>query len=214
MLDKANKENQDVKSQVSGSKRSVTLNKFFTDKKTVHSRMNHSLSNSRTAHKVDKSVGYIRRMVIDSGNPRYAASKHSSFLGGLTTGQHVRNRFKVPVDVAKPITAAKVDEELFGAEGTMYNTLHHGSAHMANMADADEDNGILRPDELLYNDREGEFFAKMRGASREPARESDPETTTVATSAIYPMIEEAGTSLPTAFYSKKVSDYSKRLQKE
>ena len=73
-------------------------------------------SNSRL-HKVDKSVGYVRRMVIDSGNPRYAASKHSSFLGGLTTGQHVRNRFKVPVDVHKPIVNAQLDEELFGKEG-------------------------------------------------------------------------------------------------
>ena len=62
-------------------------------------------------------MGYVRRMVIDSGNPRYAASKHSSFLGGLTTGQHVRNRFKVPVDVHKPIVNAQLDEELFGKEG-------------------------------------------------------------------------------------------------
>ena len=74
----------------------------MTDKKTVNSRIN-SVGN-RTANKVDKSVGYVRRMVIDSGNPRYAASKHSSFLGGLTTGQHVKNRFKVPVDAYRPIT--------------------------------------------------------------------------------------------------------------
>ena len=68
------------------------MNKFFADKNTVHTRV----SNSMNPNKVDKSVSYIRRMVIDSGNPRYAASKHSSFFGGITTGQHVRNRFKIP----------------------------------------------------------------------------------------------------------------------
>ena len=64
-------------------------------------------------------------MVIDSGNPRYAASKHSSFFGGVTTGQHVKNRFKVPVDAYKPMKRAKLDEDIFGAEGTMYNTMHN-----------------------------------------------------------------------------------------
>ena len=95
-------------------------------------------------------------MVIDSGNPRYAASKHSSFLGGLTTGQHVRNRFKVPVDAYKPITRTKVDDELFGAEGTMYNTLNCTSNTIRNMTE-DDDDGILRQDELLYNDQEEKF---------------------------------------------------------
>ena len=59
-----------------------------------------------------------------------------------------------------------MDEELFGPEGTLYNTLNTPNNNFANMAD-DEDNGIIRPDELLYNDREGEFFSKMQGSLRE-----------------------------------------------
>ena len=128
-LDKAAKgDRSDNKSRLS-SKKSATIGElrgFFSDKKTVNSKPAHSLSNTRT-YKVDKSAGYVRRMVIDSGNPRYAASKHSSFLGGLTTGQHVRNRFKVPVDVHKPITRTPLDEELFGEEGRKYNTIHQES---------------------------------------------------------------------------------------
>lgn len=153
-------------------------------------------------------------MVIDSGNPRYAASKHSSFLGGLTTGQHVKNRFKVPVDAYRPITRTQVDEELFGAEGSMYNTLNCTSKTTGQYVDEDDNNGIIRPDELLYNDQEDKFFARMRGASREQAHTTDPETATVATSAVYGQIEDAGSSVPTAFYTQKISDYSKRLEKE
>ena len=127
VLNKANKENSEIKSQFSKSKRSQTQTKFLTDKKTVHTKVTASQSFNHSAKRTDKSTGYIRRMVIDSGNPRYAASKHSSFLGGLTTGQHVRNRFKIPVDAYKPIKRSKVDEELFGQDGVLYNTLHHGS---------------------------------------------------------------------------------------
>lgn len=88
VLDKAGKDHTDNKSRFSKSKKTMTvgqLNRFFSDKKTVNTKLNHSLSKGRP-YKVDKSVSYVRRMVIDSGNPRYAASKHSSFLGGLTTG--------------------------------------------------------------------------------------------------------------------------------
>ena len=40
------------------------------------------------------------------------------------------------------------------------------------------------------------------------------EATTVATSAVYPYLDDAGSSIPTAFYSQKIHDYSKRLKKE
>ena len=128
MLDKANKENVEVKSQLSSkvsgaSKRSTGLRKIMSDKKSVPTRIS-SVGNARSAVKPDKSTGYVKRMVIDSGNPRYAASKHSSFFGGLTTGQHVRNRFKVPVDAYKKMTRNQVDEQLFGPDGKMYNTLN------------------------------------------------------------------------------------------
>jgi len=189
--------------------RSSGLGKFLNDKKSVNSRIK-SVGKSKTATKFDKSIGYVRRMVIDSGNPRYAASKHSSFLGGLTTGQHVRNRFKIPVDAYKPITRTAVDDELFGAEGTMYNTLNCTTKDFANMTEEDDD-GILRHDEMLYNDQEDKFYSKTRIGSREPMRDADLDTTSVATSAVYPMIEDAGSSVPTAFYTQKISDYSKRL---
>ena len=109
MLDKANL--GDGKSKLGSSKRALTLNRFFAEK-SVNTKLSSSLN--KQGARVDKSPGYIRRMVVDSGNPRYAASKHSSFFGGVTTGQHVRNRFKVPVDVQKPVTHAKLDEEIFG----------------------------------------------------------------------------------------------------
>lgn len=212
VLDKANKDNSENKSRFSKSNKTKTvgqLNKYFTDKKTVHSKLNHSLSNSRV-YKVDKSVGYVRRMVIDSGNPRYAASKHSSFLGGLTTGQHVRNRFKVPVDVHKPITHTAVDEELFGAEGKQYNTLHQESPdrHLAD-ALAEEERGIIGPDEMLYDDRE--FFTKFRAGS-DPTLDVNPEAMTVATSAVDDLSKCS--AIPTAFYARKISDYTKKLMKE
>ena len=48
------------------------------------------------------------------------------------------------------------------------------------------DNGSkLGPDEILYNDREGEFFARMKGVSKSLDKDLDLDTTTVATSAIY-----------------------------
>lgn len=163
-------------------------------------------------YKVDKSAGYVRRMVIDSGNPRYAASKHSSFFGGLTTGQHVRNRFKVPVDVHKKITHAVLDEELFGKEGQQYNTLHQESPG-PQLAEAEEEQTILRPDEMLYDDREADFFAKMKAHGSDPQLyDADAEAATVATSAVDNLSKCS--AIPTAFYARKISDYTKRLMKE
>lgn len=140
-------------------------------------------------------------MVVDSGNPRYAASKHSSFFGGITTGQHVRNRFKVPVDVHKPITHAKLDEEIFGNEGKMFNTMNNLSTPKGQMSpEAAYDDGYLRNDEIYYDDREGEFFAKMKGGSMDLVQDRNLDATTVATSAVYPYIEEGASAVPTAFY--------------
>ena len=74
---------------------------------------------------------------------------------------------------------------------------------------------MLRPDEMFYDEREEEFFAKMRGGSKERmGRDNDFEATTVATSVVYPMVEEAGSQIPTVFYSKKINDYSKKLKRE
>ena len=166
-------------------------------------------------NKVDKSVSYIRRMVIDSGNPRYAASKHSSFFGGITTGQHVRNRFKIPVDVQKPIAQSKLDEDLFGNEGKAYNTLNIGTPNGRNGLAFEDDTGVLRQDEMYYDDREDQFFSKLKkGGSMDAALYDNLEATTVATSAVYPYFDDAGSSIPTAFYSQKIHDYSKRLKKE
>lgn len=212
VLEKATK--ADGRSRVSGSKKTATvgeLRSYFNDKKTVGTKLGQSLSNSRL-QKVDKSVGYVRRMVIDSGNPRYAASKHSSFLGGLTTGQHVRNRFKVPVDVHKPITHAKLDEELFGREGQQFNTIHGTGPIIA--ANAEEETGVLRPDELLWDDNETDILARMKAYGSDPHRDRElsPEAMTVATSAVDGLSKCS--AIPTAFYARKISDYTKRLEKE
>ena len=213
VLDKANKGQSDNRSRLS-SKKTMTVGQlrgFFSDKKTVNSKPTHSLSNTRI-YKVDKSAGYVRRMVIDSGNPRYAASKHSSFLGGLTTGQHVRNRFKVPVDVHKPITRTPLDEELFGDEGKRYNTIHQESPDAPLAEDPAEDDR-LRPDEMLYDEREGEFFARMKAHGSDPLlAEVSPEAMTVATSAVDGLSKCS--AVPTAFYARKISDYTKRLMRE
>lgn len=155
-------------------------------------------------------------MVIDSGNPRYAASKHSSFFGGVTTGQHVKNRFKVPVDAHKPITHARLDEEIFGNEGKMFNTMHNlGSPKNDMNPEAAYDDNCLNQDEMFYDDREGEFFSRMKGGlSMDAAHDRNLDATTVATSIVYPNIEEAGSQVPTTFYAQKINDYSKRLRKE
>ena len=195
VLDKVNSAS-DGKTKLGSSKRALTLNKFFGDK-SVNTRLSSSLKKPGA----DKSVGYIQRMVIDSGNPRYAASKHSSFFGGVTTGQHVRNRFKVPVDAHKPITHAKLDEEIFGNEGRMFNTMHNlSSPKDAINPEAAYDDGYLRNDEIYYDDREGEFFARMKGGSMDVAKDNNLDATTVATSAVYPHIEEGSSAVPTAFY--------------
>lgn len=215
VLDKAAKEQPEgTKSRFArSSKKTVTvgqLSKFFNDKKTVNTKLAHSLSNSRML-RVDKSVGYVRRMVIDSGNPRYAASKHSSFLGGLTTGQHVRNRFKIPVDVHKKITRQPLDVDLFGEEGKQYNTIHQESPdpQVAEALAEEEAKNNLGTDEMLYDDREGEFFARMK--AYDPS-EVCPEAMTVATSAVDNLSKCS--AVPTAFYARKISDYTKRLMRE
>lgn len=165
--------------------------------------------NSKT-YKVDKTAGYIRRMVIDSGNPRYAASKHSTFFGGLTTGQHVRNRFKVPIDLNKPMTRKAIDEELFGDEGKRYNTIHMESAEPLQVVDDGADNERLHPDEMVYNDRDFEFFAKMRAHGSDPIlADVNPEALTVATSAVDGLSKCS--AIPTAFYARKINDYTQRL---
>ena len=71
--------------------------------------MSSSISNSNLS-KPDKKTGlYIKKGIVDVGNPRYAASKHSSFMGGLTTGQHVLHERKVPAHYAKEIQPAPLD---------------------------------------------------------------------------------------------------------
>ena len=88
-MEKAGKNRDEASSRFSNSKKTMTvrqLSKYFNDKKTASSKLTTSLSNGRLS-KPDKKTGlYIKKGVIDVGNPRYAASKHSSFLGGLTTG--------------------------------------------------------------------------------------------------------------------------------
>ena len=91
-MEKAGKvdENTGTSSRFSknASKKTMTvrqLSKYFNSKKSV-SKLNSSLSNGRLTRPDKKTGLYIKKAVIDSGNPRYAASKHSSFLGGLTTG--------------------------------------------------------------------------------------------------------------------------------
>ena len=65
-----------------------------------------SVSNGKKANK------YIKKMVIDSGNPRYAASVQSSFAGGLITGTHVKNQFAIPVDLPKPQLQMTIIDEM------------------------------------------------------------------------------------------------------
>lgn len=167
--------------------------------------------NSKT-YKVDKTAGYVRRMVIDSGNPRYAASKHSTFFGGLTTGQHVRNRFKVPIDLNKPMTRKPLDEELFGDEGKRYNTINMESADPPLVVDDTADDR-LHADEMYFDDREGDFFAKMRAHGSDPVlAEVNPEAMTVATSAVDGLSKCS--AIPTAFYARKINDYTQRLMRE
>jgi len=80
------------------------LSKYFNDKKTVTSnKLSGSISNANLT-KPDKKTGlYIKKGIIDVGNPRYAAPKASTMLGGLTTGQHVLHERKVPAHYAKEI---------------------------------------------------------------------------------------------------------------
>jgi hypothetical protein len=113
-LEKAGKTNEETgsRSRFSNSKKTMTvrqLSKYFNDKKSTVSKMSNSHSNSNLS-KPDKRTGlYIKKGIVDVGNPRYAASKASSFMGGLTTGQHVLHERKVPAHYAKEIQPAPLD---------------------------------------------------------------------------------------------------------
>ena len=66
---------------------------------------------------------------------------------------------------------------------------------------------------MLYDDREGEFFARLRAHGSDPVlAEVSPEAMTVATSAVDGLSKCS--AVPTAFYARKISDYTKRLMKE
>jgi len=85
------------------------LSKYFNDKKSINSKLGTSISNSNLS-KPDKRTGlYIKKGIVDVGNPRYAASKASTMLGGLTTGQHVLHERKVPAHYAREIQPAPLD---------------------------------------------------------------------------------------------------------
>jgi len=53
---------------------------------------------------------------------------------------------------------------------------------------------------MYYDDREGEFFAKMKGGSMDAAQDKNLDATTVATSVVYPYIDDAASAVPTVFY--------------
>ena len=92
----------------------------------------------------------------------------------------------MPVDAYKKMTRNQVDEQLFGPDGKMYNTLHcPKNKQLGETNEYDDNNGVIRPDELLYDDQEDSFFAKIRKGSKDIMADADPETTTVATSAVY-----------------------------
>ncbi len=119
------------------------------------------------------------------------------------------------MDVHKPIRPTKLDEEIFGNEGRMFNTMHNLSTPKGDMnPEAAYDDGHLREDEMFYDDREGEFFARMKDGSMYAHGDKNLDATTVATSVVYPQIEEGASAVPTAFYQQKINDYSKRLKKE
>ena len=106
-----------------------------------------------------------------------------------------------------------MDEELFGDVGKQYNTIHQDSAE-AQLAEAqaEQEKNILREDEMFYDDREGEFFAKMKAYGSETAGEVSAEAMTVATSAVDNLSKCS--AIPTAFYARKISDYTKKLMRE
>ena len=46
------------------------------------------------------------------------------------------------------------------------------------------------------------------------AHDKNLDATTVATSVVYPYIDDAASAVPTVFYQQKISDYSNRLKRE
>merc|ERR1719331_1010063 len=65
---------------------------------------------------------------------------------------------------------------------------------------------------MLYDDREGEFFARMKAFGSDPVADVNPEAVTVATSAVDELSKCS--AVPTAFYARKISDYTKKLVRE
>ena len=122
----------------------------------------------------------------------------------------------MPVDVQKKIKYTPLDEELFGDPGKEFNTIHglrgDGPDPQLEEALAEQEKSILRPDELIFDDREDQFFARMKAHSSETPTEANAEAMTVATSAVDNLSKCS--AVPTAFYARKISDYTRRLMKE
>lgn len=79
--------------------------------------------------------------------------------------------------------------------------------------DESAENDRLMPDEMFYDDREGEFFARMRAHGSDPVlADVNQEAMTVATSAVDGLSKCS--AVPTAFYARKINDYTQRLMRE
>lgn len=127
--------------------------------------MSNSHSNSNLS-KPDKRTGlYIKKGIVDVGNPRYAASKASSFMGGLTTGQHVLHERKVPAHYAKEIQPAPLDQDYFGNNNiTKFNTISNQDSEgvLAKVQQHRTSQELTHPDEIYYDDNEYDVFNRLR----------------------------------------------------
>lgn len=71
------------------------LSKYFNNKKDANELHSIASASRRSALQTglgDRKQKYIKK-AIDLNNKRYQASQHSSFFGGLITGQHAKNSF-------------------------------------------------------------------------------------------------------------------------
>lgn len=65
---------------------------------------------------------------------------------------------------------------------------------------------------MIWDDHDSDILARMKAYGSDPHRDLSPEAMTVATSAVDNLSKCS--AIPTAFYARKISDYTKRLEKE
>jgi hypothetical protein len=154
-------------------------------------------------------TGYNKKFLKrapDQANPRYAASKASSHIGGLITGLHTTNGHPAhlpdeydELDMSPEAVEERKREEKEYLDDIENRLLENGDQ---------QDDDINIDDEMTFvGDSESAFFAQLKNNNYT----DDGDAMTVASSAIDRSVFSGA---PTSVYSRKVQEVAEKLIKE